>query len=509
MRIPSFQRGLKWSDDDRTALFDSIYRGYPIGTLLFWQREAPAGRLALGKLHMDAPARSDALWVVDGQQRITTLAETLLGQPLPGDRALYFDLRTEDFLYARAHAEPTTEEAPKLPVSVVLDSTVLLEWLFAHPGLGASLRALAVEVGARIREYQVPSYIVEATTDRVLRTIFHRTNRSGRRLEEEDVFNALFGSLSPNQPSDLHQLAQRSMDLGFGALAESDVLNALLAVQGIPLDRDFADALASDKVPAALQATDSALRETIIFLRRDAGIAHIELLPYALPIVVLSKFFHVFPTPRDRSRLLLRRWFWRGALGGRLTGATISTRQHLACIDDKDKDEEGSVQRLLALAGDTPPEDVLRIDRFQFSTARTKLQCCALASLGPRDLSTGEPLDIPAVLSADVAEKVTTILRGKFASDEQARGLANRALHPRLSSSEFVKAIAASADEDALRSHAMSGEAQRALRDRDFTRFLASRERTLQGVVDRYFRRQAEWGADDSPSLESMIVKED
>jgi hypothetical protein len=508
VRIPPFQRGLKWTDADRLALFDSIYRGYPIGTLLFWQREAPAERLALGKLSLDAPARSDALWVVDGQQRITTFAETLLRQPSPGSREIHFDLEIEEFIYTKAHSEPETDEVPKLPLSVVLDSAVLLEWLFAHPGIGPSLRTLAVEVGKRIREYQVPSYIVEASTDQVLRTIFHRTNRAGRRLEEEDVFHALFGSLSADQPSDLRQLAQRSSELNFGALAEGDVLNALLAVQGIPLDRDFADALKRDEMQAALRATDSALRETIVFLRRDAGIAHIELLPYALPIVVLSRFFHVFPTPRDRSRLLLRRWLWRGALGGRLTGATIGMRQHLACIDDKSKDEEASVQRLLELAGSKPPEDVLRLDRFHFSTARNKLQCCVLASLEPRHLFTGEPLDLPELLSVESEERVTTILRGKLAGDERGRGLANRVLHPRIPSPEIVKAISNSTDERVLASHAISQQAQRALRDRDVARFLALREQTLRDVVDRYFRRQAEWGADDSPSLESMIVSE-
>ncbi|WP_437748156.1 hypothetical protein WMF39_40970 [Sorangium sp. So ce1504] len=121
-----------------------------------------------------------------------------------------------------------------------------------------------------------------------------------------------------------------------------------------------------------------------MFLRRDAGFAHVELLPYTLPIVVLSKFFYEFPTPRDRSRLLLRRWLWRGALGARLTGATVGMRQHLACI--RKDDEEGSVQRLLALAGTAPAEDVQHLRSFHFARARSKLQCCALASLGPRDL---------------------------------------------------------------------------------------------------------------------------
>jgi hypothetical protein len=105
-------------------------------------------------------------------------------------------------------------------------------------------------------------------------------------------------------------------------------------------------------------------------------------------------------------------------------------------------------------------------------------------------------------------ERVTTILRGKLAGDERGRGLANRVLHPRIPSPEIVKAISNSTDERVLASHAISQQAQRALRDRDVARFLALREQTLRDVVDRYFRRQAEWGADDSPSLESMIVSE-
>jgi len=35
VRVPSFQRGLRWEASDVQDLFDSIYRGYPIGSLLF------------------------------------------------------------------------------------------------------------------------------------------------------------------------------------------------------------------------------------------------------------------------------------------------------------------------------------------------------------------------------------------------------------------------------------------------------------------------------------------
>ena len=39
LRVPSFQRALRWDADDKWKLLDSMERGYPIGTLLLWKTE--------------------------------------------------------------------------------------------------------------------------------------------------------------------------------------------------------------------------------------------------------------------------------------------------------------------------------------------------------------------------------------------------------------------------------------------------------------------------------------
>lgn len=507
VRIPHFQRGLKWDNTDRIALFDSIYRGYPIGTLLLWKRIAPAARIVLGKLTLDAPAQ-DALFVVDGQQRLTTLAEILLRVPLPDERAMYFDLATSAFEYLKGEPEALTDEAPKVPLWVVLDSNKLVEWLFEHPKLEKEHRNQAVNLGKRIREYQVPAYVVETDDENVLRTIFHRTNSAGKRLESSDVFNALFGSVAPGHPSNLEQLAHGLVDLGFGRVQERDILNALLAIHGLPLDRPFAGALKQDEAPDAIRRADIALRATIVFLRGHAGIAHVDLLPYALPLVVLSKFFDRFPTPRARSLLLLRRWLWRGSLAGRLTGATVGMRQHLMCI--MDGKEEESVQGLLALSGTAPAEEVDNLDRFAFQTARSKLQCCALATLKPRNLESGEPLSLEEVLSAaDDDERIPALIPLTRTTEQLARGLPNRILHPRWPPRRLRDAIAATTDAAALASHAISPAAQAALREDRFGDFLHLRGASLREVVTSCFARQAEWGADSTPSLASMIIDEE
>ena len=53
IRIPHFQRPLRWQRDDFIKLFDSIVRGYPVGSLLLWHRSARAETLQLGALRRD------------------------------------------------------------------------------------------------------------------------------------------------------------------------------------------------------------------------------------------------------------------------------------------------------------------------------------------------------------------------------------------------------------------------------------------------------------------------
>ncbi|PRQ07060.1 DUF262 domain-containing protein [Enhygromyxa salina] len=74
LRMPGFQRAFRWEAKDRWALLDSIYRGYPVGTLLLWKNPpsaTEAGR-PLGVMGVAKP-QGDRYLVVDGQQRLTTL----------------------------------------------------------------------------------------------------------------------------------------------------------------------------------------------------------------------------------------------------------------------------------------------------------------------------------------------------------------------------------------------------------------------------------------------------
>ena len=56
VRVPHFQRGLRWKKADAVALIDSVLRGFPIGSLLLWQRKAPAETVRLGEVTVEAPS---------------------------------------------------------------------------------------------------------------------------------------------------------------------------------------------------------------------------------------------------------------------------------------------------------------------------------------------------------------------------------------------------------------------------------------------------------------------
>jgi hypothetical protein len=73
--LPDIQRPFVWPNWKVRDLFDSMYRGYPVGYLLFWQNGLADDR-AIGT---DAKQKPPRLVIVDGQQRLTSLYAVLRG----------------------------------------------------------------------------------------------------------------------------------------------------------------------------------------------------------------------------------------------------------------------------------------------------------------------------------------------------------------------------------------------------------------------------------------------
>lgn len=89
--LPAIQRPYVWQPDQIVALFDSLLKGYPISSFLFWEIK-PERRndweiykfienFRFGELHNELaePDGRDVVLVLDGQQRLTSLLIALRG----------------------------------------------------------------------------------------------------------------------------------------------------------------------------------------------------------------------------------------------------------------------------------------------------------------------------------------------------------------------------------------------------------------------------------------------
>src|SRR6185312_10926315 len=89
--LPAIQRPYVWEPDQIIALFDSLLKGYPISSFLFWEikREHRADweiykfieSFRYGDTHNELlePDGRDVVLVLDGQQRLTSLLIGLRG----------------------------------------------------------------------------------------------------------------------------------------------------------------------------------------------------------------------------------------------------------------------------------------------------------------------------------------------------------------------------------------------------------------------------------------------
>jgi hypothetical protein len=105
--LPEFQREFTWNKGQVRSLFESLYKGYPTGSLLIWVTDNPP-KIKHDAYDLEKVRRVKVL--LDGQQRLTSLYLHIYGKVPPyytpdevgnGFMDLYFNLRTGAFKYYR------------------------------------------------------------------------------------------------------------------------------------------------------------------------------------------------------------------------------------------------------------------------------------------------------------------------------------------------------------------------------------------------------------------------
>lgn len=522
VRIPGFQRPLRWESPQVIALFDSLYKGYPIGSLLLQKKKAEADTFSIGPLRIQAPALYDALWVVDGQQRLTSLAAGL-ARPVPipttPDDAfvVYFDALNRVFL-----APPRTGVLPStwVPVAQLLDASSLSEWIFNwQHGQDTALRAVVFEAGTRLRQYQVPLYTIETEDEDILRDIFNRTNTAGRAMEWVDVHRALFGKQG-SYPSTLTDLSKELATKGMGSLTEQQLLTLLLAFEGLDPTRNLAEHARRsgdqelNKLQTSVPDALPVLSQVLDFLRNDAEITHLRLLARVLPLAVLTRYFRLFPHPSSRSRQLLVRWTWRVQMGAALFDErTVLRRGVTGLLAGHD---EVQAQKLLHLLPTNLPEQLQYQlpARFDARATDSRLALWAMYLQQPLQLDERQPVgmsEVEETVQKNIRKGWPTVINTKYLTSEDfplGFGPANRVLLPD-TKKLLSLLLAADWQQDAafLSSHSITPAALTALQNKDKEEFLRLRGQEIERLVRQQSNRLAAWGQPDRVSIDQLVLQ--
>ena len=485
MRVPYFQRRFRWQDEDRRLLFDSLQKGFPAGTLLLAQGAAPAEHVVLGGFTADVGEVKDALWVVDGQQRLSTLAMALLDEHSGAYRPIYFDLEANAFvLGVRKRAPPPHW----VPTHVLASSALLNKWL-REGALPDDLSDRADQIASRLREYLLPAYLVpfDDEYEGVVKVMFARMNRNRHALDTDEVFEALHATREGGKPID--RVRTELTQVGFGKLEGKQIERAALAVAGKLPGATLVDAVSTAEVPALFARVSQALVRTVEFLAEDCGVPHIDWLPYGGVIATLAKLFDAHPKLHDRNRVLMARWFWRGNLSGDHKTDNKTDQPKWQAIGP---DQHETVQRLLKLGNriDVAAKVEAPLQPFNQRTARTRIELIALAALEPRWLTgedRGQPLALGSLIESEKKEDHVP------SAVMDARGtIADYLLHPKFDRTE----LGARPDKVTLESHGLDNAMLDALLGGDAATFRAQRTKVLEHYVQATLR---EWtGVDDA-----------
>lgn len=98
-QIPTFQREIVWEPINVKKLWDSIYKFYPLGSILIWKTDLVLqNHREIGGHKITDPnfSRTEYQYILDGQQRTTSLLTSLYGGKIEGrqdfDPLIYVDL---------------------------------------------------------------------------------------------------------------------------------------------------------------------------------------------------------------------------------------------------------------------------------------------------------------------------------------------------------------------------------------------------------------------------------
>lgn len=358
IRIPEIQRTYVWKRSQIAKLLDSIYRGFPTGSILLWDTIEPVIFKEM-KTELGKNVRPDFIpkIVLDGQQRLTSLGRVFDKGTSKQDRIL-FDVITEAFEphSPRSAADPRWIDVTQLLIEELSELDVL-ERLEESGVLDKSDKETKREIHKRlktlaaIREYQYPVEIVREDDLEVVTEVFIRVNSGGTRLREAELALArLAWKLPGSIVGPFEKMEDACIERGFEIDARF-LMRSLISVA--TRQSRFKDLKAFWQRPVkeieqSWKRTERALPLTLDFVEGNVGIPGTNLLSSSFtlfpPLLIFATREHL----SGEETKLLRRWFLLANSFSRFAGtAETKLNQDLAVLGTSCENIPGLLDQLL------------------------------------------------------------------------------------------------------------------------------------------------------------------
>lgn len=313
--IPTFQRDYIWNNSQIKSFFDSILKGYPVGSLILWSpTEDKFNTIGeIGGIKVKSKG-SNPTYVLDGRQRLTTLMSVLLPEGCNFDK-FYLDL--DGF---------SVEYCPHPPKSI---SYVRLGDLYNTYSIVDYIETLrrdalpeksvlkfsenAKKANRILLTYYLGYSYVKGGAIKEAVEIFSRLNSEGSPISEDYMLQAL----AYNHERDF-LLANRITDLkdslgayNFSGLKRDVIFNCLYNYVGIPfIDGNVRDLLTHiEELPDIFNRLARDLTKAVRFLYEECGVIDYRLLPYSYQIIMLCMYFSMTEVMEEDSLCKLKKWF--------------------------------------------------------------------------------------------------------------------------------------------------------------------------------------------------------
>ena len=227
--LPDIQRPFVWPNAKVRDLFDSMYRGYPVGYFLFWQTGAEGVESKV--IGENNKQKSPSLLIVDGQQRLTSLYAVMKREAVMRENfereTIRIAFRPQDGKFEVPDA--TTERDPEF----ILD----ISELFAkqtHKSIGDYLTRLkaarqvseeeegrvAEAIGRLVGLNNFPFIALELSqncTEEQVAEVFVRINSEGKKLNQSDFILTLMSVFWDEGRSQIEDFCRNARKPGLAA----------------------------------------------------------------------------------------------------------------------------------------------------------------------------------------------------------------------------------------------------------------------------------------------------